>query len=109
MTCFVYEDCLQAFAIPTRHRRSQDFWLEGAQTSKIRLSSPKLRVIFQPKLEIRTIFPPKSDDLQKKKKKGLHRNWEWFFRPEPLALLLLYCLIAVMCAITEKKTATKHR
>ena len=25
------------------------------------------------------------------------------FRPKPLALLLLYCLITVMCAITEKK------
>ena len=31
----------------------------GPKSSKIRLSSPKLRVIFQPKSEIRTIFSPK--------------------------------------------------
>ena len=35
-------------------------------TSKIRMSLPKLRVIFQPKSEIQTFFPPKI--------KGLHRN-----------------------------------
>ena len=34
-------------------------WGGGPKSSKIRLSSPKLRVIFQPKSEIRTIFPPK--------------------------------------------------
>ena len=72
------------------------------------MSSSKLRVKFRPKSEIQTIFPPKirwspkkkrsspklrlvfrrfkrffrpkSGGLQKKKKKnGLHRNWEWFF------------------------------
>ena len=31
----------------------------GPKPSKIRLSSPKLRVNFGPKSEIRTIFPPK--------------------------------------------------
>ena len=44
--------------------------------SKIRMSSPKLRVIFRPKSEIRTFFPPKIrwSPKKKKKKKGLHRN-----------------------------------
>ena len=39
--------------------------------SKIRMSSPKLRVIFGPKSEIRTFFPPKIrwSPKQKKKKK----------------------------------------
>ena len=31
----------------------------GPKSSKIRLASPKLRVIFQPKSDIRTIFSPK--------------------------------------------------
>ena len=31
----------------------------GPKPSKIRLSSPKLRVNFGPKSDIRTIFPPK--------------------------------------------------
>ena len=37
--------------------------------SKIRMSSPKLRVIFRPKSEIRTFFPPKIRWSPKKKKK----------------------------------------
>ena len=46
-------------------------------SSKIRMSSPKLRVIFRPKSEIQTFFSPKirwSPKKKKKKKKGLHRN-----------------------------------
>ena len=43
------------------------------KTSKIRISSPKLRVIFRPNSEIQTFFRPKSGGLQKKKK-GLHQN-----------------------------------
>ena len=46
------------------------------KTSKIRMPSPKLRVIFRPKSEIQTFFSPKirwSRGLQKKKK-SLHRN-----------------------------------
>ena len=39
------------------------------KTSKIRMSSPKLRVIFRPNAEIQTFFRPKSGGLQKKKKK----------------------------------------
>ena len=49
-------------------------------------------------------FRPKSSDLQKKKKKKRSSpKLRKVFRPKPLALLLLYCLITVMCAITEKK------
>ena len=40
-----------------------------AKTSKIRMSSPKLRVIFWPKSEIQTFFPPKIRWSPKKKKK----------------------------------------
>ena len=42
-----------------------------AKTSKIRMSSPKLRVIFRPKSEIQTFFSPKlrwSPEKKKKKK-----------------------------------------
>ena len=56
---------------------SRKFWWGGfeAKNSKIRMSSPKLRVIFWPKSEIQTFFRPKSGGLQtKKKKKGLHQN-----------------------------------
>ena len=45
------------------------------KTSKIRMSSPKLRVIFRPKSEIQTFFSPKFRwSPKKKKKKGLHQN-----------------------------------
>ena len=40
-----------------------------AKTSKIRMSSPKLRVIFRPKSEIQTFFSPKIRWSPKKKKK----------------------------------------
>ena len=38
------------------------------KTAKIRMSSPKLRVIFRPKSEIQTIFSPKIRCSPKKKK-----------------------------------------
>ena len=45
------------------------------KTPKIRMSSPKLRVIFWPKSEIQTFFSPKIRwSPKKKKKKGLHQN-----------------------------------
>ena len=44
------------------------------KTSKIRMSSPKLRVIFRPKSEIQTFFSRKFRWSPKKKKKGLHQN-----------------------------------
>ena len=46
------------------------------KTSKIRMTSPKLRVIFWPKTEIQTLFFAQNQVVSKKKKKGLHRNWE---------------------------------
>ena len=52
---------------------SRKFWWGGEfknKTSKIRMSSPKLRVIFRPKAEIQTFFRPKSGGLQKKKKRS---------------------------------------
>ena len=52
------------------------------KTSKIRMSSPKLRVIFRPKSEIQTFFFAQIQVVskkKKKKKKGLHQNWDWFF------------------------------
>ena len=50
------------------------------KTSKIRMSSPKLRVIFRPKSEIQTFFRPKSGGLQKKKKRSLPKL-RVIFRP----------------------------
>ena len=38
------------------------------KTSKIRMSSPKLKVIFRPKSEIESFFRPNSGGLQKKKR-----------------------------------------
>ena len=50
---------------------SRKFWWGGfeAKTSKIRMSSPKLRVIFRPKTEIQTFFSPKIRWSPKEKKK----------------------------------------
>ena len=49
---------------------SRKFWWGGfeAKTSKIRMSSPKLRVIFWPKSEIQTFFSPKIRWSPKKQK-----------------------------------------
>ena len=49
---------------------SRKFWWGGfeAKTSKIRMSSPKLRLIFRPKSEIQTFFSPKIRWSPKKKK-----------------------------------------
>ena len=51
-------------------------------TSKIQMSSPKLRVIFRPKSEIQTFFPPKIRWSQKKKKKKVFTEIESDFSPE---------------------------
>ena len=47
-----------------------------AKTSKIRMSSPKLRVIFRPKTEIQTFFSPKIRWSPKKKKKKVFTKIE---------------------------------
>ena len=97
------------------HRRSQDFWLGGAQTLKNSAVFTEIESDFSAEIgnsndfsaqnqviskkkkkvltEIRSDFSAEignSNDFsaqnqviskkkKKKKKKGLHRNWEWFF------------------------------
>ena len=51
------------------------------KTSKIRMSSPKLRVIFRPKSEIQTFFSPKIR-WSPKKKKGSSPKLRVIFRPK---------------------------
>ena len=57
------------------------------KTSKIRMSSLKLRLIFRPKSEIRTFFPPKIRWSPKTKKRSsprlrlIFRKFKRFFRP----------------------------
>ena len=53
-----------------------------AKTSKIRMSSPKLRVIFRPKSEIQTFFLPKIRWSPKKKKKRSSPKLRVIFRPK---------------------------
>ena len=59
-----------------------------AKTSKIRMSSPKLRVIFRPKSEIQTFFSPKIrwSPKKKKKKKRSSPKLRLIFRPSSLRL-----------------------
>ena len=52
------------------------------KTSKIRMSSPKLRVIFWPKSEIQTFFSPKFRWSLKKKKKRSSPKLRVIFRPK---------------------------
>ena len=56
------------------------------KTSKIRMSSPKLRVIFWLKLEIQTFFSPKFRWSPKKKKKKVFTKIETDFSPDSLRL-----------------------
>ena len=54
-----------------------------AKTSKIRMSSPKLRLIFRPKSEIQTFFSPKIRwSPKQKKKKKVFTKIETDFSPE---------------------------
>ena len=54
-----------------------------AKTSKIRMSSPKLRLIFRPKSEIQTFFLPKIRwSPKKKKKKRSSPKLRLIFRPK---------------------------
>ena len=57
------------------------------KTSKIRMSSPKLRVIFRPKSEIQAFFSPKIRwSPKKKKKKRSSPKLRAIFRPGSLGL-----------------------
>ena len=81
-----------------------DFSAENQVISKKK--KKKKKKVFS---EIKSDFSTENQVISKKKKKSSSPKLRVVFRPKPLALLLLYCLITVMCAITEKKTATKHR
>ena len=74
---------------------SNDFSAQNQVVTKKR-SSPKLRVIFQPKSEIRTIFPPKIRWPPKKKKK-VFTKIESGFSAETVSftvtLLFNYCYV----------------
>ena len=62
-----------------KQRRIQKILVGGDfkhKTSKIRMSSPKLRAIFRPKSEIQTIFSPKIRWFPKKKKKKVFTKIE---------------------------------
>ena len=64
---------------------SRKFWWGGfeAKTSKIRMSSPKLRLIFRPESEIQTFFLPKIRwSPKKKKKKRSSPKLRPIFRPK---------------------------
>ena len=74
--------------INTNSGGSRKFWWGGIlstqhTTSKIRMSSPKLRVIFRPKSEIQTFFSPKIRwSPKKKKKKRSSPKLRVIFRPK---------------------------
>ena len=94
------------------HRRSQEFWLGGAipvadlenfgggdfkhKPSKIRMSSPKLRVIFGPESKIQTFFSAQNQVVSKTKKK-VFTKIEGDFSAETVSftvtLLLNYCYV----------------
>ena len=58
-----------------------------AKTSKIRMSSPKLRLIFRPKSEIQTFFFAQNQAVSKKKKKKRSSpKLRLIFRPDSLRL-----------------------
>ena len=69
---------------------SRKFWWGGDlkhKTSKIQMSSPKLRVIFRPKSEIQTLFSPKFRwSPKKKKKEKVFTKIETDFSPDSLRL-----------------------
>ena len=90
--CYIAKSCFNlATKCPTQAVADPENFGGGgfeAKTSKIRMSSPKLRVIFRPKSEIQTFFFAQNQVVSKKKKKkkkkkknkkGLNKNWDWFF------------------------------
>ena len=77
--------------VPWTSGGSRKFWWGGDfkhKTSKIRMPSPKLRVIFRPYLEIQTFFSPKIrwSPKKKKKKKRSSPKLRVSFRPDSLRL-----------------------
>ena len=78
-----------------------------AKTSKIRMSSPKLRVIFRPKSEIQTFFSPKirwSPKKKKKKKKKVFTKIESDFSAEVGNSNVFFAQNQVVSKKKKKKT-----
>ena len=64
------------------HRRSQDFWLGGAQILKNSAVFTEIKSDFSAEIGNSNDFSAQNQVIskkKKKKKKGLHRNWERFF------------------------------
>ena len=77
-----------------------------AKTSKIWMSSPKLRLIFRPKSEIQTFFSPKIRWSPKKKKK-VFTKIETDFSPEIGNSNVIFAQNQVVSKKKKKKVFTK--
>ena len=75
------------------------------KTSKIRMSSPKLRLIFRPKSEIQTFFSPKFrwSPKKKKKKKKVFTKIETNFSAEIGNSNVFFAQIQVVSKKKKKK------
>ena len=76
------------------------------KTSKIRMSSPKLRLIFRPKSEIQTFFSPKfrwSPNKKKRKKKKVFTKIETDFSAEIGNSNVFFAQIQVVSKQKKKK------
>ena len=87
---------------------SRKFWWGGDlkhKTSKIRMSSPKLRLIFRPKSEIQTFFSPKFrwSPKKKKKKKKVFTKIETNFSAEIGNSNVFFAQIQVVSKKKKKK------
>ena len=89
------------------HRRSQDFWLGGAQTLKNSAVFTEIESEFWAEIGNSNDFSAQNQVIseKKKKKKRSSPKLRVVFRPKPLALLFNYCYVRNYW----KKTATKHR
>ena len=80
------------------------------KTSKIRMSSPKLRLIFRPKSEIQTFFSPKFRwSPKKKKKKKVFTKIETNFSAEIGNSNVFFAQIQVVSKKKKKKKKKKKR
>ena len=83
-----------------------------AKTSKIRMSSPKLRVIFRPISEIQTFFSPKirwSPKKKKKKKKKVFTKLESDFSAEIGISNVFFAQNQVVSKKKKKKSSPELR
>ena len=83
------KNCFETILVKNLKWRIQKILVGGDlkhKTSKIRMSSPKLRLIFRPKSEIQTFFSPKfrwsPKKKKKKKKKRSSPKLRLIFRPK---------------------------